>query len=849
MSDIIRVSHPRKLYITNWLASGKTEETPGGILSWQSEEFNAPTLVLCIVSLGEGQFFNSVKIKRHKNYPEFFPGRIRFETSVDGKAWEPLLHELEYNVSLHGEAHWNFAPISALYLKFVFFADKKKQNGKYFLALGEVQFLILGTVNIKSSSELDRLWVKENVIDGRPEYGWSTSLRPSQEKEFIELDLGTPNCLCEVRVLSKDDPDTLFPLSFQFFYSEDNTSWHLVFEENSFLAEPGCWYRWRFLPVNARSVRMIITEGTHTKEGKYISQVVEIELYAIVETLGKFGSNFITPPSAPPASTLRPGLVRFSLDGECKEGIAVQASDRRLKDATTERKGIVELASDGEQRNDVVVQGNDRRLKYATEEMPGIVRLARSEEVRAGHVVQSNDPRLELSTEDKAGLVELASDGESRTGVAVQGNDRRLRYATINNPGIVRLADNNSDKPNEVVQGNDARLRLATVESTGIVRLARASEAASDAVLRSNDPRLRPATTETKGFVELAADREMEAGKVVQGNDSRLTRATEKKAGIVQLALPGSSMENCVVQANDPRLFDARKPMPHSHDHVIKEHSHNSHTGTIKLETQQGKITKGIHKPSVSHAPIVGINNGDGAGVMGNGQRDGIVGAGKSGGVVGLGLEDGHGIIAVASRSAAGVFLSEGSYSIIAGGNLKDRGVEASVLALLAKGASRFNDTIYSYSGLGCIASYFAFERKEVLSPGDLVAINETGKQVYRPRSYGDLNVVGVVVQQAAIVLNPPEELLPNTENIDRGPFTFMPLQDKALVAVGGIVEVQVKISKKSIRAGDLLVSSSEPGIVERLDTKRYQPGMVFARSLESPNKEKAKVRALLTTF
>ena len=54
-------------------------------------------------------------------------------------------------------------------------------------------------------------------------------------------------------------------------------------------------------------------------------------------------------PSLPLASTLHSGLVRLATNGEAKEGVALQANDRRLLDATTERKGIVELASDGEE--------------------------------------------------------------------------------------------------------------------------------------------------------------------------------------------------------------------------------------------------------------------------------------------------------------------------------------------------------------------------------------------------------------------------------------------------------------------------------------------------------------------
>ena len=191
-------------------------------------------------------FFNAISVGLHKEYPGFFPTKLRFEVSEEGRVWEPLLHEVDYRVEPYDKAFWNFPLISARYLKFVFFADKENKSGKYLAAFGEIQVLISGALSIKSSSELDRLWVKENIIDNRPEYGWSTAPRPRIEKEYIELDLGSVSRICEARMLSKDDTDVFFPNSFQLLYSEDDIGWHLLFEENSFLVEAACWYRWRF---------------------------------------------------------------------------------------------------------------------------------------------------------------------------------------------------------------------------------------------------------------------------------------------------------------------------------------------------------------------------------------------------------------------------------------------------------------------------------------------------------------------------------------------------------------------------------------------------------------------------
>lgn len=56
------------------------------------------------------------------------------------------------------------------------------------------------------------------------------------------------------------------------------------------------------------------------------------------------------------------GVVQLAPDADNTPGLAVQANDSRLGNATTSTKGIVELATNGESASGVVVQGNDERL-------------------------------------------------------------------------------------------------------------------------------------------------------------------------------------------------------------------------------------------------------------------------------------------------------------------------------------------------------------------------------------------------------------------------------------------------------------------------------------------------------
>ena len=850
MSQLVRISHPELLLFSSWSAPGSSDENSGRVLGWRSEEMDTPTLISCVASFDSVRAFNAIYIDVHPDFGDFFPNTFRIDISNDGQVWEPIINESDFRAGLATRGSWNFPLITARHIKFLFLADKTNQAEKYFSAFGEFRVMISGIVKVDVSSELDRLWVRENMIDERPEYGWSSSLRPERQAEEISLDLGSINRVSEIRMLSKNDSETFFPEVFAVAYSENNIAWHHLLEENGFLAEPGTWYRWRFASTNIRYLRLHIKEGARTREGKYISQIIELELYAAPELIDKAERAAKDP--TPHASVLRSGLVRLGMDGEVREGVVVQGSDRRLRESSTESPGIVELAADGEDRGGVVVQGNDRRLKYSTEDLPGIVRLARDGEVRAGHALQSTDGRIRPATDTSSGLVELAEDGENRPGVVVQGNDRRLRMATIKSPGIIRLADNGSERPNEAVQGNDHRLRRSTVEYPGIMRFARPGEEKPEAAVQGNDPRLREATTEAPGIVELARDGEEGAHVVVQGNDRRLKYASEERAGIVELAPPGGSMAGRAVQASDPRLTDHRPPLSHEHDYAPEVHDYDSHSGYVKVEGELGKAYNTLTDPPAGYAPVSGVNTGEGAGIAGRGRHDGVIGSGRSGGVIGFGLEGGVGVVGAARSGPGGYFLSEKGYSVVVGGEFQERGLYGSDLGLLVRGRTRLMDSLYMAGQDGdtppVIACYFSVDNKDVVVPGDvMVAVREEGV-LGKSRDAGATSVMGVVVEKAPIILGHPEDQAPGgIEGFKDGPPP--PPAGMRLVAIAGIVEVRAIVEKNPIAPGDLLMSSIHSGRGEKFNGNNYKPGMIFARSLGKLSKGEGVVKALLVSF
>ncbi|MCE9499065.1 MAG: discoidin domain-containing protein, partial [Leptospira sp.] len=465
MSDkSIRISHPRTIPIKKISGKGNVQFDQGKFHSY-IEDLDKNNLSVVQLEFGEETDFNSIRLSVLEKEKDFFPNTFRFEISSDGIVWEPIIQEVDFRKLSRNEGVWHFSLIRSRFLKLVAKPQNKSGSNSYRMAFANLKVMISGVVKISASSENDRLWVKENLIDERPDYGWSSAEKNAPGEEFFIIDLGSVNRVDEVRLLSKNSEDTHFPEHFVIYYSEDDLSWYQLLEEPRFISQPATWYRWRFLPANIRFLKLVAIDNPTSGKKSFITQITEIELFAAPDLIDLSKRERSQP--LPYSSVLRSGLVRLAVDGEVKEGVAIQGNDRRLRDATTEFKGIVELASDGEEKEGVVVQGNDKRLKIGTELIHGLARLARSGESKPGLVVQSDDERIRGATVASAGIVELAEDGETRPGVVVQGNDSRLKKATAKGFGLVLHASHGENSAGKVVTADDPRLQDATTEKSG----------------------------------------------------------------------------------------------------------------------------------------------------------------------------------------------------------------------------------------------------------------------------------------------------------------------------------------------------------------------------------------------
>jgi hypothetical protein len=689
--EYINISHKRNHDCKIHAVSSEQHETysvfnilqdAGYWCSRKSDE-NIPEYI--ILDLQKNVTIDYVEIKASPNGTRAFPEDIRFEGSLDGECWMVLYEEKK--LVLDSDTYRLDIPLTLVrYLKILIITSHLNE-GKFYSEIGRVRTGIAGISEIKASSVSSSGRVPQNLLFDDPEEIWESELKTQSAKESLFVDLGK---IFHVNRIILGSASRGFPENFYIETSSDNNVWMPLLEEKNFKPQVIKKYFWNTDIRPARYLR-IEAKGVKYPDGKYGVQLAHLEISAA--PFNPFHTHNIGD-LTPYASIFQAGIVRFAKDGDDAPGIAVQANDRRLRDATTIFKGIVQLAEDGDTAKGLAVQASDSRIAPATDLKAGIVRLAHNRENKpgvvvqgndsrlqeattvnfgivklcpdgmykenaavtgndprlhkastgafgickladdgadtAGAVVQSNDKRLRDATTVYKGIVELAEDGETKAGVVVQGNDKRLKDATTSAKGIVELADNGEDSPGVAVQGNDRRLKDATTSAKGIVELAEDGETKAGVVVQGNDRRLKDATTTAKGIVELAEDGEDSPGVAVQGNDRRIKNATEQSPGIVTLARDNETKPGCVVQSNDQRLSNARTPLPHTHDYAPVSHDHNSHSGTIAIRASMHEPFTDVTPPSDGSAVIFARNESPESGSVGLAGVAGVTSAGHT---------------------------------------------------------------------------------------------------------------------------------------------------------------------------------------------------------------------------
>ncbi len=588
---------------------------------WSSQKSNSMVPEYITIDYGDIVPVDRVEIDASPAGRVTFPHDFRLELSVDGAVWRVVRSERKYEME-DGPAYRLDLPLALARFIRLYITRPRKTGTKYFSEIGAIRAGIGGAREVSASSHSSYEHAPRLLLESAGASFWESEVRTGASREHVEIDLGRTLHVNGVWLASAGMIPHGFPENYSIEVSADRTVWAPLVEEKFFSAQPATTYFHEAAVTPARYVR--VEMSTVLIESRTFG--ARLAGFAVSAAPFEFTHTHNIGELTPQASIFQAGVVRLARDGDDSLGTVVQASDRRLRDATTVFKGVVRLAEDGDDRPGLAVQSSDSRFKPASELRPGMVRLAYDRESKPGIAVQANDSRLAEATENSygtvrlcpdgvysemsvvrgadsrlkkattmahgicrlaadgennpecvvqgndrrlrdgttinKGIVELAEDGEAAEGVAVQGNDRRLKDATTMAKGIVELAEDGEDRENVAVQGNDRRLKDAGDSSKGILRFAKDGEDSPLAAVQGSDRRLKNATTTARGIVELAEDGEAAEGVAVQGSDRRLKDATTMAKGIVELAEDGEDAEGVVVQGNDRRLKNATEEAP-----------------------------------------------------------------------------------------------------------------------------------------------------------------------------------------------------------------------------------------------------------------------------------------------
>lgn len=251
--------------------------------------------------------------------------------------------------------------------------------------------------------------------------------------------------------------------------------------------------------------------------------------------------------------------------------------------------------------------------------------------------------------------------------------------------------------------------------------------------------------------------------------------------------------------------------------------------GVVALSTYSNGVL-GIAN-DVAGAGIFGINNAGGEGVVGRGFSDfaaAVVGR-NDGLYAGIkaanGMSNGVGLLAQANVDGS----SNGTALVaeLEGANPGDLAVfkanGANVARIDYTGKAYFNNS--TQVGGADVAEYFAVEgSRSAYEAGDVLVISQNSDRTVEKSSTPYSNLVsGVFATKAGLLLT--------EENAEKNDLSHL-----VPMGVIGVIPTKVTTEGGSIKRGDMLVTSSTPGVAMKGDPDKVRTGQVLGKALQDYN-------------
>ena len=145
------------------------------------------------------------------------------------------------------------------------------------------QMCLVQNCRVTNSSGCHRYsyWNEQAIFDDCPNTGWCSPSRSELRTEFLEI-LFPKSCLIGcMRMLSRSiNPKSGFPIDLTLF-AFNNNAWNHVFSRTGLNNNISTWHQWEFALSEATMARLEFTKVGKRDSGRYFTQFMNLEFYAL----------------------------------------------------------------------------------------------------------------------------------------------------------------------------------------------------------------------------------------------------------------------------------------------------------------------------------------------------------------------------------------------------------------------------------------------------------------------------------------------------------------------------------------------------------------------------------------
>ena len=150
-----------------------------------------------------------------------------------------------------------------------------------------------------------------NCVDKKTLTDWVSPQRDELQSEYIVLSTEEQFNIESISLFPSRDFSSMFPQNFEIQLSKNRVQWETALSINDYSADPGTWHKFEFTAIEAKYIRLYISEDNRSEESEYII-IAEIEVYAAPSRTDLINLKWIAPGDNGMSGTISQYDIRYS---------------------------------------------------------------------------------------------------------------------------------------------------------------------------------------------------------------------------------------------------------------------------------------------------------------------------------------------------------------------------------------------------------------------------------------------------------------------------------------------------------------------------------------------------------